>query len=530
MQTVYPMVMGREVMISTEHYLSASAGARIFARGGNAIDAAVAAVLVEGVVNPHMHTIGGEAPMLIYSALARRVIAINGNMIAPARATIDHYRSLGLKLVPHSGLLAAGVPAASDALVTALAEFGTMSLADVLEPALALAQEGFPMHVGLAGETPKDVDPQNAGAGASLRVFAKRFLTEWPSTGRVYLPDGEVPRSARSSRIRRSQNFSRGCSMRKRRRKIADARRRCARHRIVSIAATSRSISSRTRMRMADCCRPRISPHSRRASRRRSARIIAAPPFTNVVRGRRGRCFCSSSKSSKASTSLRWATTRRTTSTLSSRARSSHSPTARPTTPTRNSSTCRSRRWCRRSMATSAAHSSTRIALRWSSAPAIRSRCVPLRESGAETRAWGGGTIHVTACDRAGNMIAVTASGGWIPSSPVIECARLSARLADANFFPRRAASQRAQTGEASAHHAVALARDARWRAVPHLRHAGRRSAGSVDAAIFPQHDRFRDGIAAGDRGAEVFQRAFPLDVLPAWHAPGRAANRGAHR
>jgi gamma-glutamyltranspeptidase/glutathione hydrolase len=85
------------------------------------------------------------------------------------------------------------VPAGLDAMVTALSEFGTMSLADVMEPALALADDGFPMHVGLAGETPKDSDPQNAGAGASLRVFVKKFLTEWPSTGRVYLPDGEVP-------------------------------------------------------------------------------------------------------------------------------------------------------------------------------------------------------------------------------------------------------------------------------------------------------------------------------------------------
>ena len=108
MTTLYPQVMGREAMIATEHYLSASAGARIFARGGNAIDAAVAATLVEGVVNPHMHTIGGEAPMLIYVAEAQRVIAINGNMVAPARATIDHFRLLGLDLIPGEGLLAAG--------------------------------------------------------------------------------------------------------------------------------------------------------------------------------------------------------------------------------------------------------------------------------------------------------------------------------------------------------------------------------------------------------------------------------------
>src|SRR5271170_2994739 len=151
MTTWYPLVMGREAMVATEHYLSAAAGARMFAKGGNAIDAAVAATLVEGVVNPHMHTIGGEAPMLIYLASARRVVAINGNMTAPARATIAHYRSLGLELIPPEGLLAAGVPAAFDALVTALREFGTRSLADVIEPAFQLADDGFPMHVGLAG-------------------------------------------------------------------------------------------------------------------------------------------------------------------------------------------------------------------------------------------------------------------------------------------------------------------------------------------------------------------------------------------
>src|SRR5690242_14058731 len=114
MTTWYPLVMGREAMVATEHYLSAAAGARMFARGGNAIDAAVAATFVEGVVNPHMHTIGGEAPMLIYVADARRVVAVNGNMAAPMAATIARYRSLGLKLIPGEGLLAAGVPAAFD--------------------------------------------------------------------------------------------------------------------------------------------------------------------------------------------------------------------------------------------------------------------------------------------------------------------------------------------------------------------------------------------------------------------------------
>jgi gamma-glutamyltranspeptidase/glutathione hydrolase len=193
MATIYPLILGRRAMIATEHYLSAAAGAQMFASGGNAIDAAVAATFVEGVVNPHMHTIGGEAPMLIYSASARRVISINGNMKAPARATIEHYRSLGIKLIPGYGLLAAGVPSAFDALLSALKQFGSKSLAGVLAPAFALATDGFPMHIGLAGPESGDAEGM-AGAGASIRNSAQRFLNQWPSTGRVYMPNGKVPR------------------------------------------------------------------------------------------------------------------------------------------------------------------------------------------------------------------------------------------------------------------------------------------------------------------------------------------------
>src|SRR5271167_3647588 len=193
MSTLYPLVMGRRAILATEHYLSAAAGARMFACGGNAIDAAVAATFVEGVVNPHMHTIGGEAPMLIYSASADRVVAIDGNMMAPERATIAHYRALGIELIPGAGLLAAGVPAAFDALVTALRDFGTRSLADVVEPALQLAADGFPMHIGLSGDPDLPEEQLAGAAGASLRHYADRFLSKWPSSGRVYLPDGKVP-------------------------------------------------------------------------------------------------------------------------------------------------------------------------------------------------------------------------------------------------------------------------------------------------------------------------------------------------
>ena len=193
MPTLYPLVMGAHAMIATEHYLSAAAGARIFALGGNAIDAAVAATFVEGIVNPHLHTIGGEAPILVRPAGTERVLAINGNTAAPARATIDYYRSQGLKLIPGQGLLAAGVPAAFGALVAALENFGTFSLAQVLEPALELSADGFPANTGLIGSADAATRLTGTMEMATLQANAHHFLKRWPTTAQVYLPNGRVP-------------------------------------------------------------------------------------------------------------------------------------------------------------------------------------------------------------------------------------------------------------------------------------------------------------------------------------------------
>src|SRR5207244_7433576 len=113
--------------------------------GGNAIDAAVASAFVEGVVNPQMHTIGGECPMLIRQAGSARVVAVNGNMAAPQRATPAEYRRRGLADVPDEGVLAAGVPAAFGALLLALSRFGTLGFSDVVGPARRLASTGFPV-------------------------------------------------------------------------------------------------------------------------------------------------------------------------------------------------------------------------------------------------------------------------------------------------------------------------------------------------------------------------------------------------
>jgi len=180
--TFHPRLLGTRGAVASNSNLSASAGADVLRAGGNAIDAAVAASFVEGLVNPQMHTVGGECPMLVRLAGERRVIAVNGNMAAPARATPEAFRSRGLSDVPDSGILAAGVPAAYGALVTALERWGTMPLSEVIAPAIELAKSGFPVSEGLRNQHKYGIVPMQA-----------RFLAEWPGSAKLYLPGGRVP-------------------------------------------------------------------------------------------------------------------------------------------------------------------------------------------------------------------------------------------------------------------------------------------------------------------------------------------------
>jgi gamma-glutamyltranspeptidase/glutathione hydrolase len=181
-RTFHPRLMGTHGAVASNSNLSADAGADVLKAGGNAIDAAVAASFVEGVVNPQMHTIGGECPLLVRLAGEARVIAVNGNMAAPAKATPEAFRARGLADIPDSGILAAGVPAAFGALVTALQKWGTMPLSAVIAPAIRLAKEGFPVSEGLRNQHKYGIVPMRA-----------RFEAEWPGSAQLYLPGGRVP-------------------------------------------------------------------------------------------------------------------------------------------------------------------------------------------------------------------------------------------------------------------------------------------------------------------------------------------------
>ena len=180
--TFYPRVFGRKGAVAAEHYSAALAGIEILQQGGNAVDAACAAALVEGVVNPHMHTIGGELPMLISVPESARVVCINGNMMAPGKATPAAFRGLGHSAIPSEGVLAAGVPGALGAIVEVLSRFGRLRFEDVSARAIDLAKNGFPAHSGL-------IRMHKSGIADNFDKFLG-----WRGTATVYLPDGRIPK------------------------------------------------------------------------------------------------------------------------------------------------------------------------------------------------------------------------------------------------------------------------------------------------------------------------------------------------
>ena len=174
-----PIIMGRRGVVTAGHYLAASAGLRTMTAGGNAIDAAASMGICLTLLEPQSCGIGGEVPTLIYSARERRTFAISGMGWSPKAFTIDWCRDHGIDLIPGDGYLPACVPAVVDTWAVALARFGTMSFAEILQPAIELAENGFPVYVGLRN---------------SLRANRVKYCEQYPTTGAIYLPQGNVPR------------------------------------------------------------------------------------------------------------------------------------------------------------------------------------------------------------------------------------------------------------------------------------------------------------------------------------------------
>ena len=170
--------MGTRGVVVAGHHQASDAGLDILKAGGNAIDAGVATVFAQAVVEFDRFGIGGEVPILIYSAEQGRVVAINGQGSAPRKATVEWFRDKGIQAIPGDCFLAAPVPAAVGSLILALERFGTKTLAEVLAPAISIAETGFAVF-------PSYLD--------NLGRAARRFQAEWPSSAKVFLSEGNLP-------------------------------------------------------------------------------------------------------------------------------------------------------------------------------------------------------------------------------------------------------------------------------------------------------------------------------------------------
>ena len=179
--TQKPPLHGKHWMAITGKPLAATAGAMIFNQGGNAVDAACA-MLAATCTMWDVLSWGGETQALIYNPGTKKVIAINALGVAPTGATAEFYKSKGMKYPPEYGPLAAVTPGTPGGLMTMLAEYGTMSLKEVLAPAMQMAA-GYPIEA----QTANSIERQ------------KSRIKEWPYSAKVFLPHAGEDREAPSA-------------------------------------------------------------------------------------------------------------------------------------------------------------------------------------------------------------------------------------------------------------------------------------------------------------------------------------------
>jgi gamma-glutamyltranspeptidase/glutathione hydrolase len=172
------MIMGTRGVVVSGHHQASAAGLAMMQQGGNAIDAGVATVFAQAVLEFDRFGIGGEVPILIHLAGEKHVVAINGQGFAPRAATLEWFKERNIEYIAGDGFLPATVPAVVESLILALDRFGTKSLGDVLAPAITAADKGFPMYPSFREH---------------IEQYAARFRSEWPSSVKVFLPGGGIP-------------------------------------------------------------------------------------------------------------------------------------------------------------------------------------------------------------------------------------------------------------------------------------------------------------------------------------------------
>ncbi len=191
-RTFKPPLHAQHWLAITGKPLAATAGARIFERGGNAVDAACAMIAATATMWDVLSW-GGETQALIWHPRERRVIAINALGVAPSGATVEFFRARGMERPPEFGPLAAVTPGTPGGILVMLAEYGRLPLAEVLAPAIVLA-EGYPIEAQTADNIER----------------VKGQLKQWPDSRRVLLPHlGEAREAPRAGEIFRQPDLAR---------------------------------------------------------------------------------------------------------------------------------------------------------------------------------------------------------------------------------------------------------------------------------------------------------------------------------
>jgi len=173
------MVMTRDGIVAAESPLAAQVGATILARGGNAVDAAVATNAAMGVVAPMMNGIGGDLFAIVYDAKTGKLYGLNASGWAPASLSINYLKSQGLDSMPTAGIHSVTIPGAVDGWDKLLSRFGSKQFPELLAPAIHYAREGFPVTEMVAADW-----EESEGKLAATRNASATFL-----------PNGRPPRA-----------------------------------------------------------------------------------------------------------------------------------------------------------------------------------------------------------------------------------------------------------------------------------------------------------------------------------------------
>jgi gamma-glutamyltranspeptidase / glutathione hydrolase len=178
-QTMRPVIRGRHAAVSSMKAEATEAARRMLEAGGNAFDAAVGGQAALAVTDFSLNGVGSDAVLLVYNAREKKVYSLNAEPRAPKLASIEWYeKNNGGKIPESDGLLSGGLPGVVDAWYILLDRWGTMSFEQVLQPAIELAENGYPL--------------SEEGAGA---IAGATKILKYPSTVRIYMPNGRAPKA-----------------------------------------------------------------------------------------------------------------------------------------------------------------------------------------------------------------------------------------------------------------------------------------------------------------------------------------------